>query len=85
MLLLIMISWKDLVHCIIFLIDLLNERIGIIKATKEQNEIITRMNELIDFVLLEEESINKEKSRGAIKVAKTKTQRKKKFHHKEVL
>ena len=37
------------------------------------------MNELIDFVLLEEESINKEKSRGAIKVAKTKTQRKKKF------
>ena len=33
-----------------------------------------KINELGSFVLLEEESIKKEKSRGAIKKAKTKTQ-----------
>ena len=50
-----------------FLIDLLNERIGIIKATKEQNEMITKINELGDFVLLEEESINKDKGKNTKK------------------
>ena len=60
-----------------FLIDLLNERIGIIKGTKEQNEMITKINELENFVLLEEENNNKEKSRGAIKKVKTKTQSRK--------
>ena len=60
-----------------FLIDLFNERIGIIKASKEQNEMMKKMNERKDFVLLEEESINKEKRRGVIKKAKTKTQRRK--------
>ena len=34
--------------------------------------MITEINELVGFVLSEEESINKEKSRGAIKKAKTK-------------
>ena len=41
-----------------FLTDLLDARISIIKAAKEQNEMAT----LGDFVLLEEKSINKEKS-----------------------
>ena len=58
------------------LIDLLNEKIGIIKAEKEQNEMTKKINELGNFVLSEEKSINKEKSKGAIKKAKTKTQRK---------
>ena len=44
-----------------FLIDLLNEIIGIIKATEEQNEMITKINEPGNFVLLKEEGINKEK------------------------
>ena len=57
-----------------FLIDLINERTDVIKATKEQTEMIKKINELGSFVLLEEESIKKEKSRGAIKKAKTKTQ-----------
>ena len=61
----------------IFLIDLLNERIDIIKAAKKQNEMETRINELGDFVLSVEESINKEKSRGATKKLKTKTERRK--------
>ena len=60
-----------------FVIDLLNERIGIIKASKEQNEMIKKMNELRDFVFLEEESINKQKSREVIKKANTKTQKRK--------
>ena len=58
-----------------FLIDLLNERIGIIKATKEQNEMITKINEPRNFMLLEEESIDKEKGKGTIKKVNTKTQR----------
>ena len=57
----------------IFLTDLLNERIGIIKAKKEQNEMITKINELGNIVLLEE------KIRGAIKKVKTKTQRRKNY------
>ena len=60
-----------------FLIDLLKERIGIIKATREQNKMITKINELENFVLLEEESINKQKRRSAIKKVKTRTQRRK--------
>ena len=70
----------------------------IIKATKEQSEIIKKINKLGSFVLLEEESIYKEKSSGVVKKAKTKMQRKKiissqksvinnavKLHDKEVL
>ena len=49
----------------------------IIKATKEQSEIIKKINKLGSFVLLEEESIYKEKSSGVVKKAKTKVQRKK--------
>ena len=61
-----------------FLIDLLNERIGIIKAKKtktKRND--NKINELENVVLLEEQGINKEKGRGAIKKVKTKTQRRK--------
>ena len=81
-----------------FLIDLLSEIMDIIKATKEQSEIIKKINKLGSFVLLEEESIYKEKSSGVVKKAKTKMQRKKiissqksvinnavKLHDKEVL
>ena len=56
-----------------FLTDLLDARISIIKAAKEQNEMAT----LGDFVLLEEKSINKEKSGNAIKKVKTKAQERK--------
>ena len=59
------------------LIDLLNEKISLKKAAIEQDEMIKKTEELRNFVLLEEEKIKKEKNRGAIKKAKTKTQRKK--------
>ena len=59
------------------LIDLLNEKISLKKAAIEQDEMIKKIEELRSFVLLEEEKIKKEKNRGAIKKAKTKTQRKK--------
>ena len=58
-----------------FLIDLFKERIDITKVRKEQSEMIKIINELGSFVLLEEGSFKKEKSRGAIKKAKRKTQR----------
>ena len=49
----------------------------IIKATKKQSEMTKKIKELGSFVLLEAESIYKEKSSGVVKKAKTKTQRKK--------
>ena len=52
---------------------ILNEGIDIIKATKEQSKMIKK-NKLVRSFLLEEESNKNEKSRGAIKKAKTKTQ-----------
>ena len=58
-----------------FLIDFLNERIDIIKASKEQSEMTKKINKLRNFVLSEEERINNEKSRGAVKKSKTKAQR----------
>ena len=58
-----------------FLIDLFKERIDITKVRKEQSEMIKIINELGSFVLLEEGSFKKEKSRDAIKKAKRKTQR----------
>ena len=41
------------------LIDLLNENISLNKATEEQLEIIKKIEELKNFVLSEEENINK--------------------------
>ena len=60
-----------------FLLDLLSEKIGLKKAAIEQNEMIEKIVELKIFVLLEEKNIDKEKSKGAMRKAKTKTQRKK--------
>ena len=56
------------------LIGSLHEEISIIKAAKEQNEMIEKINELGNFVQSEEKSINEEKSRCAIKKANTKSQ-----------
>ena len=53
------------------LIDLLNEETSTFKAKEEQNEMIQKINELKNFTLLEEENIKKEKTKGAIKEAKT--------------
>ena len=62
------------------LIDLLNEKISILKATKEKNEITSKIRELHDFILLEQESItNKNTQKGIIKKAKTKTHKKGNF------
>ena len=43
------------------LIDLLNEKITILKATREQNEMISKIEELKDFISLEQESIAQRK------------------------
>ena len=60
-----------------FLLDLLSEKISLKKAAIEQNEMIEKIVELKIFVLLEEKNIDKEKSKGAMRKAKTRTQRKK--------
>ena len=60
-----------------FLIDLLREKISLKKAALEQKEMVNKILELRDFVLLEEKNIDKEKSKDAIKKVKTKTQRRK--------
>ena len=43
------------------LIDLLNEKLNILRAAKEQNEMINKIEELRNFALLEEKSV-KEKN-----------------------
>ena len=47
------------------------------RAVTEQSETITKLEELKIFVLLEEKSINEQKSRGAMKKAKAKAERRK--------
>ena len=64
------------------LYDLISETKTIKTAVIEQNEMITKINEVRKFVLLEEESINK-KRRGAIKKSKTKTQKRKTISSKK--
>ena len=59
------------------LIGLLNTKISIKKEAEEQNEMIKKINELADFVLAKD--IKAEKSSGAIKKTKAKTQRKQIF------
>ena len=55
------------------LIDLLSEKISLRKVKIEQNEMITKILGLKDFILSEEEKIDK----GTIKKTKTKTQERK--------
>ena len=47
--------------------------------------MITKINEPGGFVLLEENSVEKDMTKGATKKKKTKTQRKRLMHHKIVL
>ena len=49
------------------LIDLLSKKISFKKAGLEQNEMIDKIIELRNFILLEEKNKNKEKSKSAIK------------------
>ena len=56
------------------LIDLFNKIISNLKAAKEQNEMLEKIYELRNLVLLEEESIKKYKG-GVVKKAKNETQR----------
>ena len=58
------------------LIDLLNEEIGTYKAVKEQNEIITKIEGLKGFILLEEKSITNKNTQSIIRKTKTRTQKK---------
>ena len=55
--------------------DLFNEEISTLGAAKEQNEKIEKINELGNFVLLEEESIKKTQSMS---------QRKQKVKHRQI-
>ena len=55
------------------LIDLLSEKISLRKVKIEQNEMITKIVGLKNFILSEEEKIDK----GTIKKTKTKTQERK--------
>ena len=58
------------------LLDLLIEKIDTEEALREQNEMITKIEELGNLVLLDEKSIKAEENKGAKKKEKTKTQRK---------
>ena len=55
--------------------DLFNEEISALEAAKERNEKIEKINELGNFVLLEEESIKKTQSMS---------QRKQKIKHRQI-
>ena len=54
------------------LLDLLNEEISTFKAAKEQKEIIEKIDDLKDFIFLEEKSITNEKAKITVKKAKEK-------------
>ena len=66
-----------------FLIDLLSEKISFKKSALEQKQMVNKILDLKDFVLLEEKNIDKEKRKGAIKKLKTKTLKKKYFDTKK--
>ena len=74
----ILLFKKDLVHCFgtfgNLLIDLLNLKISTFKAAEEQNEMINKIGELKDYILLEEKSIEEEKTKHVIKKPRIKTQ-----------
>ena len=53
-------------------IDLLNEK-NTLKATKEQNKMMKKIEELKDFILLEEKGITNKNTQSIIKKARTKT------------
>lgn len=55
--------------------DLLNEEISSDKAVKEQNEMITKVEALERFILLEEKIIMNKNTQSIIKKTKTKAQR----------
>ena len=55
--------------------DLLNEEISTDKAVKEQNEMITKVEALKRFILLEEKIIMNQNTQTVIKKTKTKAQR----------
>ena len=55
--------------------DLLNEEISTDKAVKEQNEMITKVEALKRFILLEEKIIMNKNTQTVIKKTKTKAQR----------
>ena len=53
---------------------MLSEKISPKKVAIEQSMLLDKMDELKVFISLEEDSIEKEMTKGAIKKAKTKTQ-----------
>ena len=55
------------------LIDLINEEINTYKAVKEQNEMINKIEQLKDFMSLEEKSIQMKMHISIITKTKTKT------------
>ena len=66
-----------------FLIDLLSEKISFKKSALEQKQMVNKILELKDFVLLEEKNIDKETRKGVIKKLKTKALKKKYFDTKK--
>ena len=58
------------------LLDLRKEKVDTDEALREQNEMITKIEELGNLVLLDEKGIKEEENKGAKNEEKTKTQRK---------
>ena len=56
------------------LFDLLDEEISINKAVKEQNEMMIKIQELRDFILLEEKDIKNKNTLGIIRKTEANTQ-----------
>ena len=58
------------------LLDLRKEKVDTDEALREQNEMISKIEELGNLVLLDEKGIKEEENKGAKNEEKTKTQRK---------
>ena len=58
------------------MLDLRKEKVDTDEALREQNEMITKIEELGNLVLLDEKGIKEEENKGAKNKEKTKTQRK---------
>ena len=65
------------------MIDLLNEKISILKATKGQNEIINKIEEITNFILLEKEGITNENAQIVLKKTDKNTKKRNFFRTKK--
>ena len=82
--LIILIFFKRFDTSYDLLINLLREKKSTNVAAKERNEMVDKIEELKDFILVEEKNITKKQTQSIIKKAKIKTQREKFLRYNKV-